>query len=53
MENQSDFKVIDMKFNDINEKLEDLNKKLEDCSLKLASFDILNMIKDSGNGKQN
>jgi hypothetical protein len=50
LENQSDFKVIDMKFNDINEKLEDLNKKLEDCSLKLASFDILNMIKDSGDG---
>jgi len=50
LENQSDFKVIDMRFNEMNEKLEDLNKKLEDCTLKLASFDILNMIKDSGDG---
>ena len=50
LENQSDFKVIDMKFNDINQKLEEYNKKIEDCELKCASIDILNMIKDSGDG---
>ena len=50
LENQSDFKVIDMKFNDINQKLEDYDKKMEDCLLKIASFDILNMVKDSGDG---
>ena len=50
LENQSDFKVIDMKFNDMEQKFEDFNKKLEDCSLKIASFDILNMIQDSGDG---
>ena len=50
LENQSDFKVIDMKINDINQKLGEYNKKIEDCELKCASLDILNMIQDSGDG---
>ena len=50
LENQSDFKMIDKKFSDLNEKLEDFDKKLEDCILKCASIDILNIIKDSGDG---
>ena len=50
LENQSDFKVIDMKINDINQKLGEFNKKIEDCELKCASLDILNMIQDSGDG---
>ena len=50
LENQSDFKVIDMKINDINQKLGEYNKKIEDCELKCASIDILNIIKDSGDG---
>ena len=50
LENQSDFKVIEMKFDDINKKLEDYNKKIEECELKCSSIDVLNYIKDSGNG---
>ena len=50
LENQSDFKRIDKIFSDLNEKLEDFNKRLEDCALKCASIDILNIIKDSGDG---
>ena len=50
LENQSDFKVIEMKFDDINKKLEDHNKKIEDCEIKCESFDVLNIIKDSGDG---
>ena len=50
LENQSDFKVIDMKLNDFNKILDEYKKKIEDCELKCASFDILNIIKDNGNG---
>ena len=50
LENQSDFKVIEMKINDINTKLGEYNKKIEEIELKCASLDILNMIKDSGDG---
>ena len=50
LENQSDFKVIETKFNDINQKLEDYDKKLEDCLVKLASIDILSIIQDNGDG---
>ena len=50
LENQSDFKVIEMRFNEVDQKFEDFDKKIEECLLKLASFDIINMIKDSGDG---
>ena len=50
LENQSDFKMIDVKFNEILEKLSDYDKKIEDCTVKCASIDILNLIKDSGDG---
>ena len=50
LENQSDLKVIEVKLDDINKKLEEYNKKIEDCELKCSSFDILNIVKDSGNG---
>ena len=50
LENQSDFKVIDMKINDINTKLAEYNKKMEECEVKCSSLDVLNMIKDSGDG---
>ena len=50
LENKSDFKVIDAKFNEIEEKLSEYDKKIEDCTVKCASLDILNIIKDSGDG---
>ena len=50
LENQSDFKLIDTKISEIQEKLTEFDKKLEDCMVKCANIDILNMIKDSGDG---
>ena len=34
LENQSDFKIIDVKMNEILEKLTDYDKKIEDCTVK-------------------
>ena len=50
LENQSDFKLIDSQINEIFEKLNDYDKKIEDCTVKCASIDILNLIKDNGDG---
>ena len=50
LENQSDFKLIDIKMNEILEKFTDYDKKIEDCTVKCASIDILNLIKDNGDG---
>ena len=50
LENQSDFKLIDSKLNEIQEKLTDYDKKLEDIEVKCTNFDILNIIQDSGDG---
>ena len=50
LENQSDFKLIDIKMNEIMEKFSEYDKKMEDCTVKCASIDILNMLKDSGDG---
>ena len=50
LENQAEFKLVDSKISDIQEKLADFDKKIEDCMVKCASVDILNMIKDSGDG---
>ena len=50
LENQSDFKMADTKINEILEKLTDQDKKIEDCIVKCASVDILNLIKDNGDG---
>ena len=50
LENQSDFKMVDVKMNEILEKLQEYDKKIEDCTVKCASIDIFNIIKDSGDG---
>jgi hypothetical protein len=50
LENQSDFKMVDVKMNEILEKLTEYDKKIEDCTVKCASIDIFNIIKDSGDG---
>ena len=50
LENQSDFKLTDTRINEIFEKLADYDKKIEDCTVKCASIDILNLIKDNGDG---
>ena len=50
LENQSDFKLIDTKLSEMEEKLAEYDKKIEDCAVKCASIDILNVIKDSGDG---
>ena len=50
LENQSDFKLIDTKLSEIQEKLAEYDHKIEDCAVKCASIDILNVIKDSGDG---
>ena len=50
LENQSDFKMADVKINEILEKITDQDKKIEDCIVKCASVDILNLIKDNGDG---
>ena len=50
LENQSDFKLIDIKMNEIMEKFTEYDKKMEDCAVKCASIDILNILKDSGDG---
>ena len=50
LENQSDFKLIDSKISEIQEKLTEFDKKIENCLVKCSSLDILNMIKDSGDG---
>ena len=50
LENQSDFKLIDIKFNEFLEKFAEYDKKIEDCTVKCASIDIFNIIKDSGDG---
>ena len=50
LENQSDFKLIDTKLSEIQEKLAEYDQKIEDCAVKCASIDILNVIKDSGDG---
>ena len=50
LENQSDFKLIDVKINEIHEKLSEYDKKIEDCTVKCASIDILNLIQDNGDG---
>ena len=46
LENESDFKLIDNRFNDIFEKQAEFDKKLEDCIVKCRSVDIINLIKD-------
>ena len=48
LDNQSNFKMIDTKFNEIDEKLIDYNKKVEDCIVKCTTIDIINVIKDNG-----
>jgi hypothetical protein len=50
LENQSDFKLIDIKLSEMQEKLAEYKQKIEDCEVKCASLDILNVIKDSGDG---
>ena len=50
LENQSEFKLIDSKISEIQEKLIEFEKKIEDCMVKCSSIDILNMVKDSGDG---
>ena len=47
LENESDFKLINNRFNEIIEKQAEFDKKLEDCILKCRSVDIINLIKDS------
>ena len=47
LENESNFKLIDNKFNEIIEKQSEFDKKLEDCIIKCRSVDIINLIKDS------
>ena len=50
LENQSEFKLIDSKIAEIQEKQTEFDKKIDDCIVKCASLDILNIIKDSGDG---
>ena len=50
LENQSDFKLIDIKLSEMQEQLAEYKQKIEDCEVKCASLDILNVIKDSGDG---
>ena len=50
LENQSDFKLIVMKINEILLKFTEYEKKLEDCTVEYSSIDIFNLIKDRGDG---
>ena len=49
-ENKTSFQKIDEHINSISQKDKEQDEKIEDCFLKCNSFDIFNMIKDSGDG---
>ena len=49
-ENKTSFQKIDEHINNISHKNKDQQEKIEECLLKCNSFDILNMIKDNGDG---
>ena len=49
-ENKTSFQKIDEHINNISNKNKDQQEKIEECLLKCNSFDILNMIKDNGDG---
>ena len=48
--NESQFKLIDDKINELFEKTQDFEKKYEDLSVKMADIDIFSMFKDNGDG---
>ena len=48
--NESQFKLIDDKINELFEKNKDFEKKYEDLSVKMTDIDIFSMFKDNGDG---
>ena len=48
--NESQFKLIDDKINELFEKTQDFEKKYEDLLVKMADIDIFSMFKDNGDG---
>ena len=48
--NESQFKLIDDKINELFEKTQDFEKKYEDLSIKMTDIDIFSMFKDNGDG---
>ena len=50
MKNENMIKNLQSNINDLNEKNETNEKKIEDCLLKCSNLNVLEEIKDSGNG---
>ena len=50
IENKSSFDKLDEQFTNLSQKNLEQDEKIEECILKSNNFDILNVIKDSGDG---
>jgi len=48
--NESQFKIINDKIDELFEKTKDFEKKYEDLSVKMTDIDIFSMFKDNGDG---
>ena len=49
--NYNDFDSLRKKLNELSLKLADYDNKIENCEIKCSNFDVMDMIKDSGDGK--